>query len=169
MNIHPITGFLPFSEPIDASALNSLSDLAWMARDEFSVAGVPIQTSRLARQSFFEIPAHDFPGHARAFESACEGAGIDFSLAPYANVAHSVGTALEGLTGGVATGAVAAILLDLATLAAKLDKPPAARLAADYGAEGREHWHLDIPAITRPPCAGCGCHVDALGVMDNDV
>jgi uncharacterized protein (UPF0210 family) len=79
MNIRSLTGFLALGDPLTDSALHPLRDLVRAARDEFSSAGLPIQTARLATQSMAELAPRDLKQFALDLESACRSNDIEYA------------------------------------------------------------------------------------------
>lgn len=79
MNIRSITGFLSLMDPLPDSSLHALRDLARAARDDFSRAGFPIQTARVATQPISEIAPRDLVQFARALQTACQANEIDYA------------------------------------------------------------------------------------------
>lgn len=78
MNIRSLTGFLSLSESIQPSDLHAFSDLARAARDEFTTAGFPVQTTRVATQSIADIAPRSLPRFARELEAACQANEINY-------------------------------------------------------------------------------------------
>lgn len=68
MNIRSITGFINLSDPPHHSDLDSFRKLVHLARQAFADAGFPIQTTRVATQSFAHIAPRDPLQFALALE-----------------------------------------------------------------------------------------------------
>lgn len=79
MNNRSITGFLSLAHPLPDSPFRVLGDLTRAAREDFSRAGFPIQTARVATQAISEIAPHDLVQFARDLEAACKANGIDYA------------------------------------------------------------------------------------------
>ena len=88
MNIRSVTGFLSLTDPIPADSLRALGDLVRAARADFSTAGFPVQTARMATQPFPEIAPNDLTQFARALEAASKAHGIDYAALGAARADH---------------------------------------------------------------------------------
>ncbi len=79
MNNRSITGFLSLAHPLPDSPFRALSRLTHAAREDFSQAGFPIQTVRVATQSISEIAPRDLEQFARDLAAACKANDIDYA------------------------------------------------------------------------------------------
>ncbi|MBI5302078.1 MAG: DUF711 family protein [Chloroflexi bacterium] len=79
MNIRSVTGFVSLADPLEDTPLRVLGDLVRAARDEFSRAGFPAQTTRVATQSLTDISPRDVTQFARDLDGAIRAHGIDYA------------------------------------------------------------------------------------------
>lgn len=79
MNLRSLTGFLSLSDPLDDSPIRAFVKLIDAGREEFSRAGFPLQTTRIASQPISEIKLRDLSQFARDIEAACKSSGIDYA------------------------------------------------------------------------------------------
>ncbi len=79
MNLRSLTGFLSLSDPLDDSPIRSFAKLIDVGRDEFTRAGFPLQTTRIATQPISDVKPRDLSRFARDIEAACKSSGIDYA------------------------------------------------------------------------------------------
>ncbi len=79
MNIRSLTGFLALTDSVRGTDLRALGDLGRAARVEFTRAGFPIQTVRVATQPTLDLAPRDLPRFARDLQAACQANGIDYA------------------------------------------------------------------------------------------
>ncbi len=69
MNIRSVTGFINLSDPLDNADLDPFRELVRLARQEFTNAGFPVQTTRVATQSLAHIAPRDLSQFVRTLEN----------------------------------------------------------------------------------------------------
>lgn len=78
MNLRSLTGFVSLTDPLDDSPLRAFAQLARAGRDEFTRAGLPLQTTRVATQSIAAIKPRALTQFALDIQAACKALGIDY-------------------------------------------------------------------------------------------
>ncbi len=136
MNIRSITGLLSLVDPSPTTALASLRDLVDAARQEFARVDFPVETARVATQPLSSLAPRDLSQFARDLQAACQANAVEFA-------------SLGALPGHTSTDAIAAILLDLATLAVKLNKLLTARLIPIAGLRVDDETNFESQYLTR--------------------
>jgi uncharacterized protein (UPF0210 family) len=79
MNLRSLTGFLSLTDPLDDSPVRAFGELVRAGRDQFAIAGFPLQTTRIATQPLTEIRPRDLSQFARDIEAASKSNGIDYA------------------------------------------------------------------------------------------
>jgi len=79
VNIRSVTGFVSLAEPIRDATLRVLGELLRAARDEFTRAGFPVQTTRVATQSLTDISPRNLTQFAHTLDAAIRTHAIDYA------------------------------------------------------------------------------------------
>src|SRR5512147_794073 len=78
MNIRSVTSFLNVHSSLQDSDFRALRDLTRAARENFTHAGFPVQTTRLATQSLARIAPHDLRQFALDLASTANANDINY-------------------------------------------------------------------------------------------
>lgn len=79
VNIRSATGFITLTDPLDDAPLRTLGEMLRAARDEFTRAGFPVQTTRVATQSLTDISPRNLTQFAHALDAAIRPPAIDYA------------------------------------------------------------------------------------------
>ncbi len=78
LKIRSLTTFLSVADPVPSATFTPLREWVSAARENFSRAGFPLETTRLATQPVSAVAPRDLTRWAADLEAACRDSGIDY-------------------------------------------------------------------------------------------